>query len=330
MLINFGCLEPLNNDLLSISIGIDERHFVNNSLLHPSGVGQQRDWVWRGWQTRYTFMRSNSEQPPILFLHGFGASIGHWRQNLPFFAEHRTVYALDLLGFGASEKAPTSYSVEFWVQQVRDFWQTFIGQPMIVIGNSIGSLIALSAAHTYPEMVRGLGMLSLPDPSLREDLVPGWCRPVASRVERAFAADWLLKPLFYWVRRPQVVRPWVSLAYAHPEAVTDELVDILVAPARDRGAAHAFSQILQAMVNPKFGPRVSTVLPALEIPILLIWGKQDRMVPPSFAKIFAALNPRIQLIELDNVGHCPQDECPQQVNPIIENWLLYPKGQLPG
>ncbi|MGB8699983.1 MAG: alpha/beta fold hydrolase, partial [Thermosynechococcaceae cyanobacterium] len=272
---------------------------------------------------RYAFLRSAqaSDLPPILFLHGFGASIGHWRQNLPFFAQHHTVYALDLLGFGASEKAPIPYTVDLWVQQVRTFWQTFIRRPMMVVGNSIGSLVALTAAHQYPEMVQGLAMLSLPDPSVREDLIPPWCRPWVSGLERALTGQWILKPLFYWVRRPQVIRPWVSIAYARREAVTDELVELLAAPARDRGAALAFSHLLQGMIHPRFGPRVSTLLPDLQIPILLIWGRQDRMVPPAFGQIFAPLNPKLQLIELDPAGHCPHDECAQDVNQILDDWI---------
>jgi haloalkane dehalogenase len=278
--------------------------------------------MWRGWQTRYTFLRPLQDlgQPPLLFLHGFGASLGHWRQNLPFFAAHHPVYALDLLGFGASEKAAISYSVDLWVQQIHSFWQTFIRRPMILVGNSIGSLIALSAAHQYPEMVQGLAMLSLPDPSVREEVIPAWCRPVLSRLEQAFTADWILKPLFYWVRRSQVVRPWVGLAYASPEAITDELVELLTTPARDRGAAQAFSNLLRAMISPRFGPKVSAVLPTLEMPILLIWGRQDRMVPPAFAPIFAAMNPRIHFVELD-AGHCPHDECASTVNSILHAWL---------
>jgi pimeloyl-ACP methyl ester carboxylesterase len=296
---------------------------VSDVNLEVSALGQQRDWMWQGWQTRYTYLRSEqgNNQPPIVFLHGFGASLGHWRQNLPFFAERHTVYALDLLGFGASEKAAVPYSIDLWVQQLHSFWQTFIDRPVILVGNSIGSLVALTAAHTYPEMAQGLVMLSLPDPSLREDLIPQWCRPVVSRIERAFTAEWILKSLFYGVRRPKVIRPWAGLAYASRAAITDELVEILTLPAGDRGAARAFSLILQAMVNPQFGPRVSTILPALEIPILLLWGRQDRMVPPMFAPKFAAMNPRIQLIELDDAGHCPHDECAERVNGAIADWL---------
>jgi pimeloyl-ACP methyl ester carboxylesterase len=296
---------------------------VNSTIVNQSGIGQQRDWMWKGWQVRYTYTRplSVSDRPPILFLHGFGGSIGHWRQNLPFFAEHHPVYALDLLGFGASEKAPVDYSINLWVQQVHDFWQTFIRRPMILVGNSIGSLTALTTAHTYPDCIESLAMLSLPDPSIREDLIPQWCRPLVSGLEQAFTANWILKSLFSWVRQPKVVRNWASLAYASPDALTDELVEIFAMPARDHGAAQAFSHILQAMIRPQFGPKVSTVLPEIERPILLIWGRQDRMVPAGFAQIFADLNPRLHLIELDEAGHCPHDECSAIVNRTIKDWI---------
>ncbi|MCG9892247.1 MAG: alpha/beta fold hydrolase [Thermosynechococcaceae cyanobacterium MS004] len=298
-------------------------------------ISQQRDWMWQGWQVRYAYTRpavpphqsqtaqSRSAPPsaPILFLHGFGGSIGHWRQNFPFFADHHPVYALDLLGFGASEKAPIRYSIDLWVQQVYEFWQTFIRRPMILVGNSIGSLTALALASAHPEAVQRLAMLSLPDPSVREDLIPLWCRPLVSRVEQAFTANWVLKPLFYWVRRPKVVRNWASLAYSSRAALTDELVEIFAAPARDRGAALAFSHILQAMIRPQFGPRVSAILPELELPILLIWGRQDRMVPAGFAKIFADLNPNLTLVELDEAGHCPHDECAEVVNQTLRDWI---------
>ena len=69
-------------------------------------IGNQRDWVWRGWQIRYTFMRSESEleqvNPPVILIHGFGAAIEHWRYNIPVLSQQHRVYDLDLLGFGAS------------------------------------------------------------------------------------------------------------------------------------------------------------------------------------------------------------------------------------
>jgi len=102
------------------------------------------------------------------------ASIGHWRQNLAVSGEHHTVYALDV-GF-VLPKAPVSYNVEFWVEQVYDFWLTFIRQPVVLIG-TIGSLVSAAAAK-HPDMVQGVVMMSLPDPSLEEEAIPEFLRPV--------------------------------------------------------------------------------------------------------------------------------------------------------
>ena len=287
-------------------------------------VGSQRDWVWRGWQTRYTYIRpthQTSKTVPLILLHGFGTSIGHWRQNLAALGEHHTVYALDMLGFGASEKASVSYKVNLWVDQVYDFWRTFIRQPVILVGNSIGSLISLAAAARHPDMVQGVVMLSLPDPSVREEMIPAFLRPAIATIENIVASPLLIKTLFHLLRRPGMVRRWAGLAYADSSAVTDELVDILVGPAQDRGSAQAFCAILKAMTSPKFGPSVKAMLPTLKIPMLLIWGQQDRMVPPAFAQQFASYNPNLQLLNLDNAGHCPHDECPEEVNQAILGWI---------
>ncbi len=287
-------------------------------------VGSQRDWVWRGCQTRYTYIRPsqpNQKTTPLILLHGFGTSIGHWRHNLAVLGEHHTVYALDLLGFGASEKAPVTYNIDLWVEQVYDFWQTFIRQPVVLVGNSIGSLICLAAAAVHPDMVQGMVMLSLPDMSLEEEAIPQFLRPVVAVIKSLVASPPILRTLFRVVRRPYVVRRWAAIAYAKPNAITDELVDILVDPAQDRGAAQAFSAILRGMTSSQFGPSVKTVLQTLEIPMLLIWGQQDRMVPPILALKFTQYNANLQLLKLDNAGHCPHDECPEQVNQAILDWI---------
>jgi len=298
---------------------------VTTSAHWQQRVGSQRDWVWRGWQTRYTYLRASLKADqgatPVMLLHGFGASIGHWRHNLEVIGQHHTVYALDLLGFGASRKAEVDYKINLWVDQVYDFWQTFIRRPIILVGNSIGSLVCLTAAARYPEMVKGIAMISLPDFAQREEAIPAFLRPIVSTVEGLVASPLLLKSLFYVVRRPQVVRKWAGIAYSKPEAVSDELVEILTRPAQERGAAATFSNLMRAMTSAGFGPPVKSILPNLEIPLLLIWGRQDRMIPANLAAQFSKLNPSLELVEIDNAGHCPHDECPEQVNQILLDWI---------
>ncbi|TVQ46403.1 MAG: alpha/beta fold hydrolase [Gloeocapsa sp. DLM2.Bin57] len=288
-------------------------------------IGQQRDWVWRGWQIRYSYFRAKQpeevELAPLIFLHGFGAAIEHWRYNLPVLSEKRRVYALDLLGFGASRKARTNYSIDLWVEQLHDFWAEVINQPVILIGNSIGSLVCLMAVAKYPEMAQRLVMLTLPDISLRQEVIPGWLLPIITGIENLVASPPLLTAVFNIVRRKVVIKRWLGLAYYNQERITDELVEIIANPPYDENASQAFLSLFKSLRQPQFGQPVAPILTSLTIPTLLIWGKQDRIIPPSLAKLFAELNPSIDLIELENVGHCPHDECPEKFNQIIVNWL---------
>jgi pimeloyl-ACP methyl ester carboxylesterase len=298
---------------------------VRSSLTWQERIGHQREWSWRGWQLRYSFQFPSEaispDRPPLILLHGFGAAIEHWRQNIPVLSQYSPVYALDLLGFGGSRKADTDYSVYLWANQVYDFWRTFINRPVVLVGNSIGSLVCLTAAQAYPEMVAGIVMLSLPDVSLRQDAIPPRLQPWLTKIENLFAAPWLLKGLFNILRRPGVIQRWAGVAYSQPGFVQEELVQIICRPPQDSGAAQAFCCLSAAVRQPHFAPAAKQVLPLLDMPILLIWGLDDRMVPPILAKVFAPLNPRLQLLEWEGVGHCPQDECPDRFNQALTDWL---------
>ncbi len=289
-------------------------------------VGNQRDWVWRGWQTRYSYLRAKknlapSEYPPIIFIHGFGASIEHWRHNLPVIAQKHTVYAIDLLGFGASRKADIDYSAALWTEQVHDFWQTFINTPVILVGNSIGSLVALNTTATYPEMVRGLVMIALPDVSVREDMLPPLMSPLVTAIENLFASPLLIKSILKLVRRPKIIRKWAAIAYPNREAVTDELVEILSSPAYDQGSEQTLFRLSRSIRKASFAKSVRDLLPQIEVSMLLVWGLQDKMIPAKQARAIASLNSRLKLIELENAGHCPHDEYPEIFNSLLLDWL---------
>ena len=123
------------------------------------------------------------------------------------------------------------------------------------------------------------------------------------------------------LRRPSILRRWASFAYADVSAIDEELIAILSAPAYDEGAGNTFSALFKAIRQPHFAPCTAEVLPALEMPILLVWGRQDRMVPFGLAQALVDLNPNLEFIELDPAGHCPHDECPDRFNALLLDWL---------
>lgn len=287
-------------------------------------LGRQRDWVWRGWQIRYTYLRAQNptgSKPPLILVHGFGAAIAHWRHNLPILSQTHTVYALDLLGFGASRKAFTCYSMEVWAQQLYEFWRTVVGSPAILMGNSLGSLVSLTAAASYPEMAQGLVLINLPDTAARAELVPRSLQKILSTVESLFAAPWVWRGLFPLLRSPNVIRRWAKIAYPNPSNLDDELVTILSTPPQDEFAHDAFVALIQSALHPTFASPVKRLLPPLEIPILLLWGEQDQMIPPRLARSFVDLNPNLKLVMLPNLGHCPHDEAPDQFHQAVLPWL---------
>lgn len=293
-------------------------------VMNMANIMQYRDWYFRGWRSRYGFRRSQNvehSKPPILLIHGFGAAIDHWRGNIPALAENHTVYAIDLLGFGNSEKPPTRYSIHLWVEQVFQFWQKFIKVPMVIIGNSIGSLVAAIAASYHPEIASSVVVISLPDIAAFNDMVPKALQPI-ERTVKAIVSAVLVKPLFHLIRQPFTIRLVLKgIVYCDRRRVDKELVEIIAEPARDRQAAEAFLRLNRSISQPNYSPSLTQALEQLQAPLLILWGSSDCLIPPSEGKRLVKYAPNATLMYLEGMGHCAHDDNPERVNYEILTWL---------
>lgn len=293
----------------------------------PQPPYTQRDWVWRGWRIRYAFADATSPfqqyRPAILCIHGFGAAIGHWRKNLPAWSRTHCCYAIDLPGFGASQKAYAPYTMALWAEMVGDFLRDVVGRAAIVVGHSIGSLVSLATLDQFPDWVRGLVLVTLPDPSIRTQAIPKPLRRVIGSIEGSIGQRWLLRPLLAFLRDPKRLSAVAKLAYANPEAVTPELVSVFSDPAYDRDAVRALTALVRQASQPDYCRDVVAALRRSQVPILLVWGRDDRLVPPSLARpaSFAQYSDRLSLHEFAPAGHCPHDECPETFNSLVLNWI---------
>jgi pimeloyl-ACP methyl ester carboxylesterase len=220
-------------------------------------LGPQRDWIWRGWPVRYSVSRPSQDHgyAPLVLIHGFGAAVEHWRHNVPVLGRDRTVYALDLLGFGGSRKASTQYTLDLWVDQLYQFWRLLIQRPIVLVGNSLGSLVCARAAQLHSEMVEAVVLINLPDVSLRQAAIPAPLRPVVNGLESLFAPPLLIKLILRVVRRPAMIRRWVAIAYPDTTAVDDELVALLSNPAYDVGAGDTLVACRNPCASPSFRHR---------------------------------------------------------------------------
>ncbi|MEM8505620.1 MAG: alpha/beta fold hydrolase [Cyanobacteria bacterium P01_D01_bin.1] len=283
-------------------------------------TGEKLNWDWRGYDIKYV---AYGDGPPIVLLHGFGASIGHWRKNIPELAAagHR-VYALDLLGFGDSDKPDISYSLEFWVKLIHDFWKTHIQSPTIFAGNSIGALMALMTLVTYPETARG-GVLLNCAGSLnhRPEDLPGGLSFVMGAFAKLVNSRLTGPLLFNQVRTKGRIRGSLKQVYGNRKAITPELIDILHGPACHPGAQRVFASILTAPP----GPRPSELLPQVTQPLLVLWGEKDPWTPIQAADIYQemAADPQANVTfhAIPETGHCPHDERPEVVNRLILEWM---------
>lgn len=283
---------------------------------------QTKTWIWRGFSISYQVQ--GDQGPPVVLVHGFGASSGHWRKNMPVLAQNCRCYAIDLVGFGASAK-PTprieiEYTLETWGQQVADFCREVVGEPVLLVGNSIGCIVAMQAAVANPDTATGIAMLNCSLRLLhdRKRATLPWYRRMGAPVIQWLLGIKLIGQLFFGqLAKPKVVRKILLQAYRHPEAVSDELVDLLMAPAADIGAVDVFV----AFTRYSQGPLPEDLLPLLPCPAIFLWGTEDPWEPVELGRELADYPQAKKFIPLEGLGHCPHDEAPEIVNPILLDWI---------
>ncbi|MBF2036395.1 MAG: alpha/beta fold hydrolase [Leptolyngbyaceae cyanobacterium T60_A2020_046] len=283
---------------------------------------ETREWQWQGHTICYTIQGSGL---PLVLIHGFGASLGHWRKNIPALAEAGyEVHALDLLGFGNSDKPALDYCVEVWEALLQDYWRSHIQRPAVFIGNSIGGLLTLMMLANSPDMAAAGVLLNCAGGLNHrpEELSPP-LRVVMGAFTKLVSSDWAGPFVFNQVRQKSRIRGSLRQVYRNRAAITDELVDMIHRPACDPGAQKVFASIVTAPP----GPKPTDLLPKIRQPLLVLWGENDPWTPIQGAEVYRRLSttpeaqPAVTFQSIPKTGHCPHDERPEVVNPRLIAWL---------
>jgi pimeloyl-ACP methyl ester carboxylesterase len=252
----------------------------------------------------------DTDAPPLLLIHGVQDEADSWQRIIPALAQHRRVLALDLPGFGLSDKRARRYGVPYYTSCVFAFLDALNIQKAALAGNSLGAMIAEFAAITQPARVSALTLIS--------GTVFMSHRPPAP-------LSGLLQSLLYERRYFDELRKSPDAAYATlrpfygdldalPESQRAFLYQRVAQRVWDEPQRRASLAIRQSFL-PFFLTHGKTVrrAPSIQAPTTVIWGSQDQIFPLANGPDRAQAQPGARYLELPGCGHLPQQEAPDAV-----------------
>jgi pimeloyl-ACP methyl ester carboxylesterase len=267
----------------------------------------------------------DKRKTPLVFVHGLAGSHLNWCLIGPELAEDRRAVALDLHGFGLTPGGRHTSTVQRNARLLDLFVREVTGTPVILVGNSMGGLISMLQATAAPDTVQGLVLV---DPALP---------PPRGAHDRQVGGQFLLYALpglgelyvrTVMTRRPPqlAVQRVVDLCFADPSRADPAMLTASIALAAERqgrdhldGAFLAASRSLMRVVSMR--RRYREMMASVQVPVLLIGGEADRLVPVASMRQAAARNPRWETVILPGVGHTPQLEVPDNVIGTLRDWL---------
>jgi pimeloyl-ACP methyl ester carboxylesterase len=250
--------------------------------------------------------------PPLLLVHGLSGAWQNWLETIPHFARTHRVVAVDLPGFGSSPLPSWEISIPAYGRFLRDFCERIGIGRCSLIGNSMGGFIATEVAITEPERVDDLVLVSAAGIT--------WAgarrEPAAmiARVGRA-AAPVAAKLHMSWIKRPALRKGFFQGVFYDPNGVRREMLWENVVPAlKSPGYYDAMTTL--------WGYDIRDRLEEIGVPTLIVWGRNDRVVPvPAALSYKKRIGDNAELVIFDRCGHVPMMERPVRFNRVVEDFL---------
>jgi pimeloyl-ACP methyl ester carboxylesterase len=254
-----------------------------------------------------TYFRVQGHGPAVVLLHGLGSSHLTWSATTRAFAEHFTVYALDMPGFGYSEKPRGYASARHEAAFVDRFLATVGVERATIVGHSMGGATALWLAAEHPARVERLIVVDAAE--IGE----------AATVFRLVGVPILGELLLRCVATPGAMRALMSGAYLQKQVLTFELARQYARFAWTPGARRALIEHARSYDEDRAAllPKLGTI----RAPALIVWGEADPWFPVAVGCTLANLLPSAQLTVIDTAGHLPQEEQPTKFANAVIPWL---------
>lgn len=245
------------------------------------------------------------EGPPLVLLHGFDSSLFEFRRLVPLLAKQYKVYAVDLLGFGFCDRAATEDVNPALIQQhLLGFCQQIVGQPVTLVGASMGGGVAIDFAVSHPTQVTQLVLLD----AVGYATASGPGKLMFPPLDR-WVTNFLRSP---WVRRKISENAYYDKSFVTPDAELCAALHLLMP---------RWSEALIAFTKSGGYNFLSNRIAQISAPTLVLWGRQDKILGIKDAARFAADINQCKLIWIEDCGHVPHLEQAKITTEHIINFL---------
>lgn len=292
------------------------------------GVSDVPDWRTVDWASHlrtaeilgspvnYVDIGEQGDRRPIVFVHGLSGQWQNWLENIPRFALDRRVVALDLPGFGRSPMPREPIAIDFYGRVVAELCERLGLGPAVLVGNSMGGYVAAEVAISAPAAVERLMLVSSAGISQRE--VP---RGRALRVGRlmAFGTRSSTAQRRALAARPVTRHLILALVVRHPTRLAP---DVTLEGLMKGSGKPGFYDALVTCLDYDFLER----LPEIGCPTVVLWGRQDAIIPVRDADRFVELIPGSRKVVMEDTGHVAMLERPVTFNDELQRFLDYEVG----
>ncbi len=254
------------------------------------------------------------EGVPLVLVHGYSAMIEFWYDVLPMLAREHPVYALDLYGFGVSDKLTLPPTKQIWAAQVGLFLEQVVRQPAVLVGHSLGGTVVAQAAKHFPQWVQALVLIG------------------STGIANIAHLYRLYERLFYLGVQTPLIGEAVSLMFGRHITITQFLRAVYYRRERIRPElVRRFYPTLttrrdflfRLKVLRRFNSYALDLQPGdVQVPVLILWGDHDPAFPLQLAYTFQLRYfPQAAVRLIADSGHCPFDETPEAFCAALLPWL---------
>ena len=252
------------------------------------------------------------EGPPIILIHGFLYNTVMWKKNIDDLAKKFKVYAIDLWGWGYSERLKDlNYSYALYGKQIVGFLDALKIPRASLVGQSMGGGISVYVAAHFPDRVDKLILVDptvIPYPMTTTGRI--YQLPLVGEFLNALPGNSLMKKNLKTV--------W----FYDPQKVTDEYAEEVLRPLSIKGSYGGLMFILRNVLKEPYVQEEAQMLAQRNKPILIIHGREDKAIPVDRSQKVNALWKGSQLVIFEKAGHTPQEEYPEKFNPLAVAFLL--------